>query len=248
MDTKELITFKDNLRKVLINVYIKSGYNWEYFYKSAINIRDNSVAKCKDFKDKSMAGQVRGEIAEILLEVKIMDYAKKHNLPWFLIKSLTINRSDGKARKTTELDLTLFTPTHIILFEVKSRKGKYKLVDECNLICSGGWGYDANIYKQNIMHLDNLRFYLGDAIITLEKEKPFKIVLFLDDICECQDLRTQVYKQKFPALYLNQVDKFLETEAKYQSKVWDMDKLKTLLKKMNSLSEENFLKHMNVKK
>ena len=148
METIELIDFKDNLRKILMNIYIKSNYNWDYFLKSAIHLRDNSLSKSKEIDGASLAGQVRGEVAEIILEVKILDFIRKNKLPWFLIKSLAIPRTDNKAKKTTELDLTLFTPTHIILFEIKSRKGKYKLLEECNLIADG-YGYDANVFKLN---------------------------------------------------------------------------------------------------
>lgn len=245
MEVRELIDFKDNLRKVLINVYIQRGYNWNYFYKTAISLRDGAVKKTKSFNDKTLAPQIRGEIVEIILEVKIMDFARRNNLDWFLIKSLTIDRTDHKARKTTELDLTLFTPTHTILFEVKSRKGKYKLVDECNLLADG-FGYSSNIYKQNIMHLDNLRHFLGDAILTLQKEKPFKIVLFLDDICNCTDLRTVEAKKKYPLITMNNIDKFLQQEMTYKSKVWDMNKLKIILKDLNNISADNFLRHMNI--
>jgi len=246
LEIKELIDFKDNLRKVFMNIYIKSNYNWYYFLKSAEHLRNDALKQSKALNDTSLAGQIRGEIAEIILEVKIIDFIKKNRLPWFIVKSLTIPRTDKKQKKTTELDLTLFTPTHIILFEIKSRKGKYILKDECNLI-SSGFDYNSNVYKQNIMHLDNLRYFLGDAILTMNKEKPFKFVLFLDDICDCVDKRDFNNKQKYQLLRLNDIDKYLANELKYTSQIWDMQKIKNILIKLNNESENNFLKHMNVK-
>ena len=99
----------------------------------------------------------------------------------------------------------------------------------------------------NLMNLDILRHFLGDAIITLEKEKPFRIALFLDDICECVDKRDKVNKQKYPMLRLDDIEDFLFNEMKYSTKVWNMDKIKEILLTLNKNSETVFLKHMNVK-
>ena len=101
-------------------------------------------------------------------------------MPWICSKGLCIERTDGGRAKTTELDLTLFTPSKIILFESKYRQSKFKLIDECTIVPE--WGSVMNVYKQNLMHLTNLKSYLNDAVITLQGVKPFAINLEKDSI------------------------------------------------------------------
>lgn len=68
------------------------------------------------------------------------------------MKSLCIARTDGK-EGFTELDLTLFTPNKVYLFECKSYSGKKRLIDEGLMVTDRFAPF--NVYKQSIMHLDN---------------------------------------------------------------------------------------------
>lgn len=238
-----LIEFKNNLRKEVLNIYSKQGYN--FAKKSVDMLMKNANKKAKEIGNKSLPVQIKGECTELILELQIREFARQNKLNWVLVKGLTLKRLDYKKGKTTELDLTLFTPSKIILFESKYRSGKFSLIDECNLVPSGTFGYPANVYKQNLLHLDNLRRYLSPAVKNLKAGKPFSIALYMYDSANVKDLRTEQYKKLVPLLTPNNIKSYLEEKAKERVEIWDMGKIRLLIKKLDEQSADNFKEHMN---
>lgn len=242
MEDNDLIEFKKKLRNKILSVYYSKGYF--HAKNSTEMLIKNANKKSNAYGDKSLAVQIRGECTEILLELQIREYARTHKLNWILSKGLTLKRLDYKKGKTTELDLTLFTPSKIILFESKYRSGKFSLLDECNLVPTGQFGYPSNVYKQNILHLDNLRRYLASAVKKLKVGKPFSICLYMSDIDKVRDLREDKYKSLVPLLGPNNITKYLDSKAKEKAEVWDMKKVKSLIQSLDAESSDNFKKHM----
>lgn len=237
-----LIEFKKELRRKILNIYFNKGYL--HARNSTEMLIKNAGKKAKEKGDKSLTVQIRGECAEVLLELQIREFARTRGLNWFLSKGLTLERKDYKKGKTTELDLTLFTPSKIVLFESKYRSGKFKLLDECNLVPSGQFGYPANVYKQNLLHLDNLRRYLAPAVLDLKSGKPFSICLYMQDLKNIDDIREKKYKSLIPLLGPDNIQSYLENKAKEKVQIWDMQKIKHLVSLLDEKSDDNFKKHI----
>lgn len=237
---KRMIQYKINLRNKILQLYKQHGYN--HAVKSVKNLINNANKKTKEFGDKSLAINTRGECCEILLEIQILEFAKSNNLPWILTKGTTIRRKDYKKGGTTELDLTLFTPSKIILLESKYRMGKIKLIDKCTIVPS--YGNVTDVYKQNIMHLDNLRYYLADAIIDLKKGSPFSIALYVEETKRVEDLRSEENKKLVPLIGEENIFEYLTAISKMKQKVWDIKKLQVILQQLDSESDALFEEHI----
>lgn len=235
----DLSKFKKNMRNDILNTYSTKGY--KLAIQKVYYLIKNSNKLANEIGEKSLPIQIRGECCELLLELGIMEYARIKNLPWFTYKGLVIERRDNK-KGTTELDLTLFTPSRIILFESKYRKGKVKLIDECKIVPE--FGSVTDVYKQNIMHLDNLRKYIYPAIKTVKLNKPFGIVLFVESCVRVQDLRKEEYKALVPLISLENLEQYLRTLESNKNVVWDINHLHRILIELDKHTDSNLKKHM----
>lgn len=241
MDNESLAQFKINLRNKILNLYTTFGY--QHAVNSVNHLIKNSNKKSKAIGEKDLPVNIRGECCEILLELQILEYTKTKNMPWILSKGLTFNRKDGSKRfKTTELDLTLFTPSRIVLFESKYRMGKIKLIDECTIVPA--FGHQTDVYHQNLMHLDNLRYYLNPAVIDLKRGKPFSIALYVDEVSRVTDCREDKYKGLIPCVGSENIELYLNKLSTLNNQVWDIKIIERIIKKMDAESDDLFLTHL----
>lgn len=235
----DIIKLKNNLRNDMLRLYREKGY--AFTVNSINHLIKHSNKKSKEVGNSKLAIQIRGECCEILLELAILEYARSRNLPWICSKGLTLKRRDHK-KGTTELDITLFTPSQIILFESKFRSGNIKLIDECKIVPS--YGNVCDVYKQNMMHLDNLRRYLDTAVHNLNAGPPFAINLFVESLGRVQDNRTAKMKSVVPLISLDNIVQYLDIIASKKQVVWDINRLYRIVSQLDSMSEENFKQHM----
>ena len=240
MSEFDLITFKRNLRNKLIQLYMQKGY--KHTKASIQELMKNSNKKAKASGKPELAIQIRGEACEILLEIEIWEYIRQRKLPWITAKGLCLNRTDHKRNKTTELDLTLFTPGKIILFESKYRKGDVILTDTCTIVPS--WGNAVNVYKQNLMHLTNLKDRFANALITMNGVKPFAIVLYVESIKRVNDRRLTPDKKLVPLVGSENIGAYLKSIEAIKLKVWDMNIVRDIVRELDEQSSVNIIEHM----
>ena len=216
------------------------------------NFRSNLLLKCKkiglvEFKDyciELIAGlekrgkeynQLRGELAEVLLEALLQDFCdilESQGIHANLIKNLPlIKRSNGKLY-SSEIDVCLLTEYRCYLFEVKSYKGKKTLTDECLL-----HGYkDMNIYTQSKMHLDFFNECFGECRLKYTDRRelitPFKLVFFEFSHHGVKDLRNNEWKDRVKLLtYENFYNFFIDEYNNWKYPQWNLDKaMKTMIK------------------
>ena len=112
------MSVKNKTNDVLLEFYKTNSYEFTL-----------AVAK-KMLESKSYAGKrkfnsdLHGEICETVLEISIMEYMKLYPekcKDWFYEKGLILKEvNNPDSEFLTELDLVLFTPTQICIFECKS--------------------------------------------------------------------------------------------------------------------------------
>ena len=242
MDNMKLITFKDNLTKALINVYQSHGYNT--FCATCDNLIKNSTAKAKkELGDAKLGIQIRGEVCEAFLKISIVEFCKINKTKnWFMHKGLCLERKDGKKNKTTELDITLFTPNKVVLFESKFRMNKVEIYDQCKIVPD--YGTATNVWSQNIMHLDNLKWYLADSLKSLELGKPFKCVLFMYSNKDVKDLRSKKYRNLMPVVTKENLFSYLKTLTNSSVELWDIKSLRARIQLLDNDTDRLFKQHM----
>ena len=182
-----------SIRQSILRFYSQRGIEQtrEFCQKllEAENHKDN-----KDFKAK-----VHGEICEALLEAILTDYIKKNKLSnrWFFEKGMVIKDLDSRNKDFyTELDLTLFTPGKVVLFECKSYAGEKKLCDECTIVRSCG---EFDVYKQNKNHMVVLNTNIKSCC-TSNVAGAYKLALFNFSIGGLKDLRDEKRKKIMPVI------------------------------------------------
>ncbi len=236
----KIIELKRNIRNEGFKIAKQHGYS--HAIRSIEKLIDNSTKKCKEQGKPEMAIQIRGECCEILLELYLYEYATKYNLPWIVSKGLCLTRTDGGKNKTTELDIVLFTPAKIVIFESKYRKGKIRLLENCTLIDSRNQACD--VYKQNLMHLNNLKSYFSSALIKVQASKPFRLILYVESVKRVNDLRTPECKRKMSVVGKENLIQQLDSLRLTQSKSWDMKKVLEIATKLDKTSKKNINLHM----
>lgn len=183
---------------------------------------------------------IRGEICESLLEIMIIDFIKRNHLEdsWILSKGIILKDLDNPdSEYLTELDLTLFTPKKIYLFECKSYKGNKILRDPCKLFVEYGKkeSFKMDVYDQHAKHYKALYKYLNKFKLDVETNvKPFKIVFFDFSDGIIRDERSDKFKSVFPVKDENTIYSLFKTYLKEPDQ-WDMK----YVRKVVSLLDEN---------
>ena len=186
---------KETLRDTLLGVYKDSNRDVDQVFQVAQTMIMNNaeIASKNDSIKPAARGHFKGELAEVLLEVFLMEYVMTHKNV-FMVKGLMVPL-DGTTSGFTELDLTLFTPSSIHLFEVKSYDGACKITDECTITSDRGSSTD--VYEQNKLHLKALDNWIGGFLTT---RKAFRMHLFSFADNTIEDLREPKFKKAIRVL------------------------------------------------
>lgn len=196
---------------------------------------------------------IRGEVCEVVLEVILKEFIKKNNLEssgWFVERGLILNdKSNPLSDYLTELDLVLFTPKLLYVFECKSYKGEKQLRDKGSLYVKHNKKFDfkLDVYEQNRKHsIALLKYALPHLSNKTSDTKFVKMSMFDFSIGEYEDLRDTKVKNIFPLLDDKTV---LSLFRNYNNKVdcWDMRSLKneiSLLSKDKEVLTKEHLKYV----
>jgi hypothetical protein len=197
------LSFKDRTRKILLEVYQSEGY---------LKFME-VVSKMKDMKSHEFNSmiQVKGEIAEVVLEVIVSQFVSEHGLDWKIFKGLILNY-DGKAGSgsaTTEIDLILVSPTVVSIFEIKSYNGSKVLSGDCVLTSDyGGYSVSKDVFFQNRKHIQ--AFWANFKNFALSETGIVKSVLFSFSKGSLRDDRTIDKVEVMPVYDEVTVSRYLE--------------------------------------
>lgn len=218
---------KDNTQKILLD-----------YYNKVKDVNAVIVVARAMLKSKNSNPMLRGELAETILSLMIRDYVIKNNLEdWILSKGLILKDLDNPdSNYSTELDVTVFTPNKVLLFECKSYKGEKIIKDPGELWIknrkTGREKLAINVYDQHMKHYKVLYKYIRKFKIGLQKTKPFSIAFFNFSDGECRDERSRDYKNLFPVVDETNLYKYLDAVVG-KEKYWDMKYIRKVVKILN---------------
>lgn len=235
--------FKGQVNKKLLAYYEEHGV-------------DDTIRLCHEMlqsklhKDElAFRTQVHGEICETVLEIKVLDFMRKHKLEdkWFYEKGLIlkdINRPNSQF--STEIDFTLFTPFKLLTIECKCYAGDKQIIKECTIKRKGQKPMD--VYKQHSMHfkvlMSNLHTFHREQEINGKRVAPIQACYFSFAEGTIEDLREEKYSRSMPILTVNNIDRLLEWFMN-DTRTWDMKALRKAIDVINKHKEKNTKDHLD---
>ena len=222
-----------------------------YYNNNSDNLK-KVIEVCKAMlKSKNSSADIRGELCETLLVIMLEDFIKKNNLDragWFLSKGLILKDLDNPTSEyLTELDITLFTPKKIYLFECKSYKGEKMVDKELTLYTksSKGWNKKFDVYDQHTKHFLALYKYLeGFRERVNSKYKPYKIVAFDFSDGDIIDKRAEKYKELFPIKNETNLYDIFKTYNDEPIQ-WDISYVRKVVEKLEETKGSLTAKHLD---
>ena len=179
--------------------------------------------------DEEFRTILHGEICETILELGFQVYQEQHRKEtagWFWEKGLILkDPASTNSRYLTELDLALFTPQMVHVFECKSYGGKKVLSGKCTLQTANR---TCDVYRQNAAHEETLLKNIN--AFRLPGEAAYKAagtrkVLFSFALGELEDTRTDKDKKEMPCLTYSTLFPYLDASAR-GGMVWNTAALK----------------------
>lgn len=184
--------------------------------------------------------EIKGELAEVALEVYLLEI-QKYLRNSMLSKGLCVR--DTLSGRTTEMDVTFFTPCKIYMFECKSYAGKKILTKECTL----QGAHTTDVFSQSQHHMEVLNQYLSTFRINRNVKgcAPYKLVLFELSTTDCEDHREDRWKRIVPLITLDTLWEFLCEEFTAPQKInWDFARMLPIVSQLDRESPELFREHM----
>lgn len=217
-------------------------YGFEKAISKVTEIFNASRKAGKKVGDPMKAGQMRGELAEILLEIHLLEYCKTHK-QCFYVKGLCVTKSNNRgASPYTEMDLVFCTPEMVYMFECKSYSGRKQLVNECTIVRERYHSMD--VYGQNLMHTDALDAHISKNKLCGREDVPYTLVLFSMSEDETKDLREPCWKKTIPLVDEKTIQNYLWEQASTGRVWWNIKGLLADCQKLNVDSDSNKKRHV----
>lgn len=232
------IDVKNSTRQHVLKQYFAHGI------ESVIPCALSTIHEIENSKvDWRIRAEMKGELAEVTIECYLREMQKTViTVPSAVVKGLCVKGK--RTGTTTEMDVTFFTPCRIYMFECKSYVGQKTITDRCTLT-SGN--VTTDVHRQSVQHMSFLNDHLDCCRVNraLKGDSPYKLILFELSSTSSVDMRTERDKATIPRITLEELPAWFNTEFNRTMKTnWDMLRVLPILKRLDSLSEQNFKEHL----
>lgn len=234
------MSYKDSTNQVMKEYYQQHGL------EATIALGWAMLEVKKHSSDASFYTDVNGEICETVLELIVCQYILDNGLSaegWFYKKGLIIKEPGSNKDYYTELDLTVFTPQKIFIFECKSYSGDKTITDTCTI--RRAKGNNCDVFSQNCKHANALAKQFA-AFRTNKgvEEAPYQLVLFNFSKGSVVDSRPALSQVMMPCLddsnVCNIFDYYRNSPA-----IWRIDKVLQAAEIIAKHSDANRSKHLS---
>lgn len=210
--------YKKSTRTALIECY--NQYGLDILVKAA----RGALADKSHSKERLFVSSFHGEIAETVLELQIKTFMQEHpkqTKNWVLAKSIILPDADNtESEFLTELDLVLFTPQQVFLFECKSYNADKTISGKGTLECKGK---KFDVFSQNSLHAKTLQKLITKCRTTAEPQSSgIQMILFDFALGKTIEKRSKQAQMVMPCINETKIEKLLSDTIKIDSVIWDM--------------------------
>ena len=211
-DPADLPSFTDIRQRVeYIFRWLYDTHGYRAFIDTAVRLKKIEGLEGDDFNT------AKGLIAEIVLVCAIEEWQKqirKQTEEWNYTRELYIPHRNGKG--ITEIDVILYSPYTIVVFEVKSYSGKKIITQECTIRTHRV----HDLFAQNGLHIESLMKQIEPHC--LSKVGAIKSAYFNFSLGDVVDERIPRNKQLIPVIDETNIFTFLEAMRKSCTRMnWD---------------------------
>jgi hypothetical protein len=238
-----LVSYKNKTSEVVLETYKSRGISFTLDLCTKILESEESRNRAS-IQDRNI---VAGEICESVLEVSILDYMRlnrEFTQNWYISKGLVMKDLDNPdSRFLTEIDLVLFTPQVIFIFECKNYIGNKVIQGQGEIIRSNGRNF--NVFKQHLMHAKVL-IRTFDVFKTLGNSDKFgyRLAAFIFSLGKMEDVREDKWKEFFPFLTMHSIRAELDF-LKKKKPIYDMERARKAVKMIERNKEKLTIDHLN---
>jgi len=235
-----MAAYKDSTNRLL------KEYCSEHGLDMTISLGRAMLEAKKSSRDKSFYTDVNGEVCETVLELIIDQYILDNCLKeegWFYKKGLIIKEPKQVNTYYTELDLTVFSPQKIFIFECKSYSGAKTITDTCTIRRKNG--NDCDVFRQNYKHANALANQFSPFRTNkASEEAPYQLVLFNFSCGSVNDVRPALRQVMMPCLDETNIVNIFDVYRNHPI-IWRMDKVRQAADIIDKHSDENRSKHLS---
>lgn len=230
------MTYKELVHTKLMGIYEKRGM------MPALNVAEGLLHSREYSNDLDFKRELNGELCETVLEIILKSYYKnqepKEN--WHFVKSLVLNeRGKNHSDFLTEIDLALFTPACIFLFECKSYSGEKVLAGNGKLYRDSKFACD--VFGQSLLHKRVIEPWVSDFVLN-GKIPVIQMCMFEYSNGPLIDKRSRSARIEMPCLNAGQVIKYVQS---FTEPVWNIACLKKALITLEANSNNFHNAHLN---
>lgn len=231
------MTYRELTHKKLMEIFEKRGT------RAALTAAEGLLHSKEYSKDLAFKRELNGELCETVLEILLKSYYCR-NLSaakeWHFVKSFVLSeRGKSPYDFLTEIDLALFTPACIFLFECKSYSGEKTLIDDGKLYRNGKFACD--VFSQSLLHKRTLEPWVNDFVVS-GRTPLIQMCMFEYSNGPLTDKRGRAARIEMPCLNAAQVIDYVKG---FTETVWNMAVLKKALGVLE-VSSDNFRSaHLN---
>ena len=235
-------SYKSSTSKILTEYCETNGL------KATIETATIMLSKTGETGGKNFRATVNGELCETILILCIQDYIRRNKTAtknWFIEQGLILSDPNNRdSEYKTEIDVTLFTPTKIILFECKSYGGDKVLKEKCTVTRVGQQPRD--VYSQHIKHAEAiLKNFASCKIISAAtvNKSGIMLPLFNFSIGSLKDYRIEKDKNAMPVYNTTNIFTLLNNLGGGEV-VWNIPKCKQICRALHKTKKKDTADHL----
>lgn len=232
------MSLKNKTNKVILDNYRKNGLQ-------------HTLTLCKKMLEHNAlyregANFVLGEITESVLEVLLTDYISKRNLKdWFFVKGMIVKDIETMNKEfSTEIDMVLFSPQKIYLFECKGYAGAKELTGKGSLIRHGRNKVEFDVFEQHKNHATVFMNMFNPFVLKgVSPSICYKLGIFDFSSGQLKDNREEKWKKIMPVIRSEDLFELLDKFARSRRK-WNMEYVRRAVKIIEAKKEHNTARHL----
>lgn len=236
------MSYKQTANEVILRNAKEKGFPYALDLCSKIIASEHMKKVPSSIEDRNT---VVGEICETVLEMTIQEFMrvnKSRTSEWFYTKGLILKDAEKPdSEYLTEIDLVLFTPQKVFLFECKSYSGDKRVIRQGTIVRKGRKDFD--VFRQHIGHAETfIKTFDGFRDQSFSEDDCYQLAAFSFATGSVNDQRIDKWKKVMPFIGVTEVIKLFSSVS--GESVWNIRYAKEAVRIIEKKKDSYTAKHL----